>query len=209
MGAFLNRFGFRITAILGCLSCSVGLALGSFAPKILILYIAFSLPFAVGVSLIYVSSPIIITHYFTKRTSVALGFVTAGQGLGTMILGPTLQALVDILDWRNTFRVLAGISTVASLTGFLLHQRTSTSDEHKRAPSKKFRLHLSLLKNPTIIILVITPGFCTFSRMVPYVHLVSITDMHVTVKYFTVDFLVGRFTRFRAFLTSVVRFTLP
>lgn len=66
---FLNRFGLRITTILGCVLCSVGLAVGSFAPSIIILYIAFSLPFAVGVSLVYVSSTIIATHYFSERRS--------------------------------------------------------------------------------------------------------------------------------------------
>ncbi|KAL9954133.1 hypothetical protein ACROYT_G041631 [Oculina patagonica] len=176
MSALLNRFGFRITTILGCLSCSVGLALGSFAPNIIIFYIACSLPFAVGVSLIYVSSTIIVTHYFDKRRSVAFGIVTAGQGLGTMILGPTLQALVDAFDWRNTFRVFAGIVIVASLTGCFLHQNTSSSDDHERAPSKKFRLNFSLLKNPTIIIFVIIPGVYAFSRMVPYVHLIKHCD---------------------------------
>ena len=176
MGALLNRFGFRIVTILGCLSCSVGLALGSFAPKIIILYIAFSLPFAVGVSFIYVSSPIIVSHYFTKRRSLALGIVTAGQGMGTMILGPTLQALVDLFDWRNTFRVFAGILTVTSVTGCFLDQKTSP-DEHERAPSKKFRLNISLLKNPIILVLVIRNGLCTFARMVPYIHLVSISSI--------------------------------
>ena len=183
MGALLNRFGFRIVTILGCLSCSVGLVLGSFASKIIILCIAFSLPFAVGVSFIYVSSPIIVTHYFTTRRSLALGIVTAGQGLGTMILGPTLQALVVLFDWRNTFRLFAGILTVTSVTGCFLHQRTS-ADEHERAPSKKFRLNISLLKNPIILVLVIRDGLNTFARMVPYVHLVSILSIYF-FKYFT------------------------
>ncbi|XP_078352577.1 monocarboxylate transporter 10-like [Oculina patagonica] len=174
MGALLNRFGFRVTTILGCLSCSVGLALGSFAPNIIIFYIACSLPFAVGVSFIYVSSPIIVTHYFTKRRPFALGMVSAGQGLGTMILGPTLQALVDVFDWRNTFRVFAGILTVTSLTGCLLHQRTSSSDDQNRGPSIK--LNISLLKNSTVVILVISAGLYTFSRMVPYVHLIKHCD---------------------------------
>ncbi|KAL9954139.1 hypothetical protein ACROYT_G041637 [Oculina patagonica] len=176
MGALLNRFGFRIATILGCLLCSAALSLGSFAPNIIILYIAFSLPFAVGVSFIYVSSPIIVTHYFTKRRSFALGIVTAGQGLGTMILGPTLQALVDVFDWRNTFRVFAGILTLTSLSGCFLHQRTPTSNEHERAPRKKFRLNLSLLKNPIIIVMLIRNGLCTFARMVPYVHLIKHCD---------------------------------
>ena len=94
-----------------------------------------------------------------------------------MILGPTLQALVDVFDWRNTFRVFAGILTLASLTGCLLHQRAASGDEHEKAPSKKFKLNISLLKNPIILLLVIRNGLCTFARMVPYVHLVSIPSM--------------------------------
>ena len=177
MGAFLNKFGYRITITLGCLTSSVGLALGSFtSSSIILLYFIFSLPFAVGQSLVFVSSAIIATNYFDKRKSVALGIIAAGQGLGTMILGPTLQVLVDLFDWRNTFRVFAGLLTLASLTGCLLHQRTSSPDENQETSSKKFRLNLSLLKNPTVLVLVTTAGFFLFSRSVPYVHLVS----HVT-----------------------------
>jgi len=117
MGAFVNRFGFRIATTLECLSCSVGLALGSFAPFIIITYISFSFPFALGESLILVSSAIITNAHFDERKSVALEIVTTGQGLRTMILGPTLQALVDALDWRNTFRIFAGLLILASLTG--------------------------------------------------------------------------------------------
>jgi len=169
-GGFLNRFGLRITTILGCVLCSVGMAAGSFAPSIIILYIAFSLPFAVGVSLVYVTSTIIVTHYFTKRRSLALGFVTTGQGLGQMILGPTFQALVDVFGWRKTFRVFAGILAVTSLSGCLLRERT-TSNEHLNTPRKKFRLNLSLLKEPTIFILLSTIPFFATSRIVPHVHL--------------------------------------
>ena len=99
-----------------------------------------------------------------------------------MILGPTLQALVDVFDWRNTFRVFAGSLAVASLTGCLLHQRTaSPADEHERAPSKKFRPNMSFLKNPIVLALVIRNAFCAIARMVPYVHLVSVPSMSVLI----------------------------
>jgi len=150
--------------------------MGSFAPQVIVLYILFSLPFALGLSFIYTSSPIIVTYYFTKRRSFALGIVTAGQGLGTMIIGPTLQALVDVFDWRNTFRVFAGILAVVSLTGCFVYQRKPSPDEHPRDPSKKFRLNLSLLKNPVILVLLIRNSLCTFARFVPYVHLVKHCD---------------------------------
>lgn len=152
---------------------SVGLALGSFAPNIIILYIYLSFPFALGQSLIFVSSAIIANTYFDKRKSVALGIETAGQGLGTMILGPTLQPLVEVFDWRNTFRIFAGLLILATLTGCFFHQGTSLPDAMNKTPSKKFRLNLTLLKNRTVLLLVTTAGFYSISRSVPYVHLVS------------------------------------
>lgn len=174
MGAFLNRFGIRITTILGCLTCLAGLVMGSFAPSIVAFYAAFSLPFGVGLTLIYVSSPIVATHYFKKRRSIALGLVTAGQGLGTMAIGPSLQALTGVLDWRNAFRVFAGILFLASLTGCLLHQGISSPNGNGEDKSKKFCLNLSLLKNPVLPILMLTRGVYSFCRLVPYTHLVSI-----------------------------------
>ena len=140
MGALLNRYGFRITSILGCLSCSVGLAMGSFVPAVVSLYMAFSIPFALGVSAIYVSAPIIVTRYFNKRRSIALGIVTSGQGLGTMILGPALRALVDVIDWRNTFRVFSGVLLLASLSGSFLHQGTCLQKDIKRLPLRNLDL---------------------------------------------------------------------
>jgi len=150
--------------------------MGSFVHNIVILYITFSIPFAMGVSVIYVTATVIATHYFDKRRSIALGIVTAGQGLGTMILGPSIQALVDVLDWRNTFRVFAGILGVTSLTGCFLHQGTSPPNVQKESPPKKFSLNLSLFKNPTVLIMLVVAGAYTFSRMVPYVHLVKHCD---------------------------------
>ena len=172
----LNRFGIRVTTILGCLSCAVGLALGSFARNITILYITFSLPFGAGVSAIYVVSPIIVYQYFLKKRSFALGIVTAGQGMGTMILGPTLQALVDVFGWKNSFRLFAGILAVASLTGVILHRKSTSSvlGEEDEARGKKFGFNLWLLRDPVIITIVLRNGLTVYTRLVPYVHIVSI-----------------------------------
>lgn len=98
IGVFVNRFGCRLATIIGCLSCAVGLGLGSLAPNITVLNVAFSVPFGLGTSFIYVSSSVTVTHYFSKRRSVALGLVTAGQGLGTMVCGPVLQVLVAMFN---------------------------------------------------------------------------------------------------------------
>lgn len=175
-GVFVNRFGCRLSTIIGCLTCSVALALGSVAPNIVVLYLAFSLLFGVGNTFVYISAPVIITQYFTKRRSIALGFVTAGQGLGTMICGPVLQALVGVLDWRNTFRIFSGVLVLSSLTGCLINhgnqEPTSTSTQGKKNQGK-FGCDLSIWKNPIFVVLLVMGGLSNFSRIVTYVHLVS------------------------------------
>lgn len=181
MGAFLNRFGIRIATVTGCLLCSAGLAIGSFASHnmIAILFITFSIPFGLGAGVIYTTATVIGSHYFVTRRSIALGVITASQGLGTMILGPVLQALEGAVGWRNLFRVIAALLFVASLTGFILHKGTSPPMERKEGepPSSKFRFNLNILKSPRYIIILIQPGFYTFSRMIPYVHLVSMKSV--------------------------------
>ena len=157
--------------------------MGSFVPSIVTLFIAFSLPFALGLSLVYLTAPIIASHYFKKRRSIALGFVMTGQGLGTMILGPSLQALADVFDWRNTFRVMAGLLSLTSVTGCFLYKGTSHPNRNAEATSKKFELNLALLKNPVLLILMLTHGACSFSRMTPYVHLVCMSNFEAPKMY--------------------------
>ncbi|XP_068729976.1 monocarboxylate transporter 2-like [Montipora capricornis] len=180
MGVFVNRFGCRVAIILGCLSCAAGLALGSLAPGVLVLTIAFSVPFGVGFSFVYIAAPLTVTQHFTRRRSVALGIVTAGQGLGTMILGPTLQALVNAFDWRNTFLIMAGVLVLASFTGCFHKGHTqatrsfsSSSSTQDLDNSKKLCWDFSVWKNPKFLMLIVMSVIVNFYRIIPYVHLMK------------------------------------
>lgn len=176
MGAFVNRFGCRITITVGCLACATGLVLGSLAPNIVVLYLAFSVPFGIGMSSLYISSPVAVSQYFSKRRALALATATSGPGLGTMIYGPTLQALVDAFDWRNTMRMLAGFLAVASFTGCFLKSDSSLSSQRQDMNAKKFSLNFSACKNPRFLMLLAMAAVSNFGRIVPYVHLIKHCD---------------------------------
>ena len=173
MGAFVNRFGCRITITVGCLACATGLVLGSLAPNIVVLYLAFSVPFGIGMSSLYISSPVAMSQYFNKRRALALATATSGPGLGTMMFGPTLQALVDAFDWRNTMRMLAGLLAIASFTGCFLKSNSSLSSQRQDTNAKKFSLNFSACKNSRFLMLLAMAVVSNFGRIVPYVHLVS------------------------------------
>lgn len=178
-GAVVNRFGCRVVRITGCLSCAAGLGLGTLAPNILVLFVAFCTLFGFGTSFIYLSSSVIMTHYFTKRRSLALGIVNAGQGLGTMICGPVLQVTTAMFNWRKAFLIFAGILALSSLTGsFLKHDssRSTGSSTQREKNSKKFCWNVAVCKNKRFLVLLVMCTFTNFVRMTPYVHLIKHCD---------------------------------
>ena len=107
---------------------------------------------------------------------MALGIVTAGQGLGTMICGPVLQVMAAMSNWRKTFLMFAGILALSSLTGcFLKHDssRSTASSTQDEKNSKKFGWNIAVCKNPKFLVLLVMSTLFNFVRMIPYVHLVS------------------------------------
>ena len=124
---------------------------------------------------------------------MALGLVTAGQGLGTMVCGPVLQVLVAMFNWRNTFLIFAGVLALSSLTGCFLtrntHELKSSSTQGKKN-SKKLGWNLAFWRSPRFLVLLVMAGLTNFVRMTPYVHLVSCcnfflesVDMHDGLKH--------------------------
>lgn len=108
----VNRIGCRLTAIIGSLVCVSSLLLSSLPSSIVYLYITYSVPFGFGSSCLFVSSYVVISQYFDKKQSIATGIVASGTGIGLTAMAPILQALLDSYNWRNTYRIMAGIFSV-------------------------------------------------------------------------------------------------
>jgi len=68
-----------------------------------------SILFGFGGSCLYLSSYAITSQYFDKNHS---GITASGSGLGVLSVTPVLQSLLDSFDWRNLYRITAGIISV-------------------------------------------------------------------------------------------------
>lgn len=113
----VRKFGCRLTSLLGGLICASSLAFASLSSSLLALYLSYSLPFGIGTSFIFNGSLVIVSNYFEKRRSLALGFTTAGLGLGVLVQGPLLQQLIDKYGWITTYRIMSGVLFGACLLG--------------------------------------------------------------------------------------------
>ena len=179
-GSLINRFGCRAMSIVGCLTCALMLTLASFAKSLIILYVTYSV-LGIGGSCVFLSSVVIVRKCFDKHQSIALGIVSAGQGLGTMVLSQVLQSLIIAVRWRNALRIVAGFLFLNSFFGIVYDSKveTASSDEalssgeaRQRRTSKRFTFHCSVWKVPEFLVLAASGFLLMFGLSTSYVHLV-------------------------------------
>lgn len=153
------------------------------------LYLAYSIPFGIGTSFIFNAGLVIVSNYFTRRRSLALGFVSAGQGMGVLVQGPLLQTLIDNYGWKTTYRIMAGLVFGICLLGITYDpnvkcdkgvedaDQLESSDKHfphQRGQKKKSMfLDVSVWKIPAFVAITLSSAIAQFGHFVPQIHLVS------------------------------------
>ncbi|XP_066915842.1 monocarboxylate transporter 14-like [Clytia hemisphaerica] len=86
-----QRFGCRLIAALGGFLCVLGMVLSAHAPTLNIMYLTFGVTWGLGTSFCYFPTLIILVPYFNKKLALVNGIVSAGAGVGTLILSPSIQ----------------------------------------------------------------------------------------------------------------------
>ena len=131
----VDRWGERRCCLAGGLISALGLGLASVSASIPGLIIAYSVVTGVGFGLLYLPSVVIVPKYFTHKhrqvmtdiiramltsllcRSLATSVVLCAAGVGTFLVAPLAQAMLDTWGWRGAMRglaLLAGVSTSSS-----------------------------------------------------------------------------------------------
>ena len=106
----VTRFGCRVTSLIGGSISAVSLLVSSFVNNLFLLFFTYSFLFGIGCSCTFSAGMIVINQYFNKRQAIAIGLLNIGIGGGILIMGPTLQALIEANGWRATCRIMAGVA---------------------------------------------------------------------------------------------------
>ena len=61
---------------------------------------------------------------FGKYRALAQGVAATGSGIGTLLLVPFAKAIIETEGWRNSYRILAGVSAIGFIVGLLLVRRS-------------------------------------------------------------------------------------
>ncbi|CAN2387154.1 Solute carrier family 16 member 13, partial [Pristimantis euphronides] len=171
--ALALRFGSRPVVILGGFLSSLGMFFASFSTELYQLYLSIGVVSGLGWALIFSPSMAAVTCYFSRRRSLAAGFVLTGVGVFSFALTPLLQYLVEEYSWRGAMLLLSGVALHSVPCGALLHASSKNPPEQ----SHSFLWGWELLCNWAFLRYCLAVTLINAGYFVPFAHLVAHMQM--------------------------------
>ncbi|KAF9150698.1 hypothetical protein BG015_007487 [Linnemannia schmuckeri] len=187
-GAFSDRWGYRVTSMIGTLIMTAALCLASFSTKLWYIYLSQGILFGVGASLVYFSAIAAPTHWFEKKRGLPMGIAASGSGLGGFFLAPLTQVLIDRYEVRWTLRSLGVYSLVICGDASILlfecdksarEQRRSEKKQHKKETGQKLIVP-EYIKGLPFATLVVFQFVLSMSYLTP-IYLMELYSTHIGI----------------------------
>ncbi|XP_026206495.1 monocarboxylate transporter 12-B [Anabas testudineus] len=124
-----NRWSCRVAVMLGGVLSSCGLLLSSFATNLELLYFSMGILTGLGFALCYTPAIAMVGCYFRQRKALAYGIAMSGSGIGTFVLAPAVQELIEQYSWRGALLVLSAVVGNLCVCGALLRPITPQEKE--------------------------------------------------------------------------------
>ncbi len=112
MGKLTDRFGPRIVMTLCGFLFGLGLLLMSQVSTVWQLYLFYGVVVGVGLSGGFVPPLSTVARWFVKRRGIMTGFVVAGIGVGTLIIPPAANWLIESWDWSTAYIIIGAVALV-------------------------------------------------------------------------------------------------
>jgi MFS family permease len=164
-GVAVDRYGPRRVLLVGAVALGAGLAATSRAGELWIGLLTYGLGVGIGVACAYVPMVAVVSGWFERRRTLAIGVAVTGIGLGTLTVAPLAAALIGELGWRDTHLVL-GLAGAAVLVVCALVVT--------RPPVQAGPAALTLreaVRDRDYRLLYLASGLVSVALFVPFVHL--------------------------------------
>ncbi|MBM4447732.1 MAG: MFS transporter [Chloroflexi bacterium] len=123
MGWLADRIG-PAKVMAGCAFIGgLGLALTSQVNALWQFYVTYGLIFGTGEGGGFTTTTSTTARWFLRRRGLALGIVASGAGIGTLIIAPVSERLIDAFDWSTAYLVLAAATWVIMIPSALMLRR--------------------------------------------------------------------------------------
>lgn len=182
-----DRFGCKIVAIAGGIVSVIAMVATSFVSSPVPIYITYSITWGLGSSMSYVPTFLILDRYFEHRKSLAHGIVTAGSSVGALVIGPTINVLVESVGWRHTMRILGAFACVMIVAAFSYRAPPVKSKMYK---GEKKIIDLAVWKNKGFVVWALALGIFNLGYFIPFVYLPTHATYH-EIPQSKASFLIG------------------
>jgi MFS family permease len=108
LGLLMDRWGPQVVLPLGVVLVSSGMGLVTLVRQPWHLSLTFGgLVVGGSVCITYIGHALFLPHWFVRQRGLALGMAYSGVGVGSIVLLPWVQRLIDHAGWRHACLVLA------------------------------------------------------------------------------------------------------
>jgi len=111
-GRISDRIGPRPVLLFGAVCLVVGLLATSRVQSLWVGYLTYGIGVGIGVACAYVPMVATVGLWFERRRTAALGVAVAGIGVGTLVVVPLAEYLIDRRGWRDTYLIMAAGAAV-------------------------------------------------------------------------------------------------
>ncbi|XP_029679004.1 monocarboxylate transporter 1-like isoform X2 [Formica exsecta] len=116
-----TKYSYRSVTLIGGTFAASGMMLSYFANSVTYLYVSYGLMVGIGAGLTFPPTVYIVTQYFERLRGVANGLCISGSAIGTIVLPPLLQYLLDCFGYRGAVLIMGGITLNTLVCGLLYH----------------------------------------------------------------------------------------
>jgi MFS family permease len=176
-GSLSDRFGPRTVVLAGGILLGIGLIAGSQSATLWQFQLLFGVTVGLAVGSIYAPMTATVTRWFTANRSLAVALVSAGMGLGTVLIAPLSRWIITSYDWRSAMLVIGGIAWLVIIPASLFLRRPPAPGHAGAATNVGMSGHeftmAEVLRTPQFAAIALTHFACCAAHSGPIFHMVS------------------------------------
>jgi predicted MFS family arabinose efflux permease len=162
-GRLADRFGPRPVLVAGAAFLGVGLLATSRVNSIWVGYVTYGVGVGVAVACAYVPMVATVGGWFVRRRTAAIGVAVAGIGLGTLVVAPLSERLIEHYGWRTAYVVLGIGGASVLLVASVAARRPPVSVQTASAPLG------AVIRQRSFVIVYVAIMLTSLALFVPFV----------------------------------------